>query len=703
MKKVLIEAPILTQSGYGEHSRFVYRSLRERDDVDIHILPLDWGSTSWCTEITAETKEIEELIKKTAVHTANNENPQFDVHIHVGIPNEFERKAPYAVHVTAGIETTKISKEWLAKTFEMDKIIVPSEHAKWAFENTSHKAEKEGKTIEAKCQTPVEVVPYPVRDYSKDNDFNLDLKHDFNFLSVAMWCERKNMDNMINWFVEEFKDEEVGLVLKTAFSRGSLIDRNMMHRKLKAVLEKHGDRKCKVYLLHGNLSNEEMKSLYTHKKIKAMVSAAHGEGFGLPLFEAACNGMPIIAPAWSGYLDFLRASVLEGKKGKKTKRMRDFFAKVEYSIQPVQKSAVWNNIIIPESMWCFPREPSFKNQLRNVYNNYSTYKTMAQKNKRRVLQEFAKETVMEKLSLALVAPTVMPEAEVVFVSDYFQHQLTGGAEMSLQALINASPTSKVIGINSSSLGKKQIEFYKDKRWVFGNIANLKEGVMSLMEENKIKYTFVEFDYKFCKYRNPALYEMMEAEECKYSETILAQKLQNFINGAESVFFMSDNQRRIYENSLENVDFKKSHVLSSLFDAEFFQRVESLNKKYEGKKNGKWIVLGSESWVKGAAESEAWCKEHNKSYEVVNGLDPLDFLEKLAESEGVCFKPVGLDTCPRFIIEAKLLGCKLELNENVQHRDEGWFNTSAEEMKEYLQSRSSFFWEKAFPKWNNISL
>ena len=40
MKRVLIEAPILTQSGYGEHSRFVYRALRERQDLDLYLVPL---------------------------------------------------------------------------------------------------------------------------------------------------------------------------------------------------------------------------------------------------------------------------------------------------------------------------------------------------------------------------------------------------------------------------------------------------------------------------------------------------------------------------------------------------------------------------------------------------------------------------------------------------------------------------------------
>ena len=39
-KSVLVRGPALTQSGYGEHTRFVLRALRAQEDkFDIHVLP----------------------------------------------------------------------------------------------------------------------------------------------------------------------------------------------------------------------------------------------------------------------------------------------------------------------------------------------------------------------------------------------------------------------------------------------------------------------------------------------------------------------------------------------------------------------------------------------------------------------------------------------------------------------------------------
>ena len=68
------------------------------------------------------------------------------------------------------------------------------------------------------------------------------------------------------------------------------------------------------------------------------------------------------------------------------------------------------------------------------------------------------------------------------------------------------------------------------------------------------------------------------------------------------------------------------------------------------------------------------------------------LEKLSESSGFVYLPVGKDTCPRMVCEAKLLGCELVLNDNVQHKDEEWFATdNILEIEEYLYGARELFW------------
>ena len=136
------------------------------------------------------------------------------------------------------------------------------------------------------------------------------------------------------------------------------------------------------------------------------------------------------------------------------------------------------------------------------------------------------------------------------------------------------------------------------------------------------------------------------------------------------------------------------VLSSLFNKEFFKFIEHVRQNAETKSD-KWVVLGSRSWVKGLNETESHCKENGYDYDVLWNLPYQQFLEKLAVSKGLCFKPTGLDTCPRMVIEAKLLDCELDMNENVQHHQEEWFNKNYQEVVDYLKERPSFFWENSF--------
>ena len=63
------------------------------------------------------------------------------------------------------------------------------------------------------------------------------------------------------------------------------------------------------------------------------------------------------------------------------------------------------------------------------------------------------------------------------------------------------------------------------------------------------------------------------------------------------------------------------------------------------------------------------RQNNKEYEVLQGLSHAEVLEKMSIAEGFVYLPLGGDTCPRVVIEAQLLGCKLEINDNVQHMTE----------------------------------
>lgn len=413
--KILLESPILTQSGYGVHARLVYQSIKDLG-MEVHLCPLRWGNTPWITpdQDSEVMRDISLFEQYQNACRQSSTQPHYDIQIHVGILSEFTKKAPYSVSVTAGIETDRVSSDWLIKTHQgVDKIIVPSEHAKKGFVETSYEIMVQNKETGENskqllsCNCPVDVVPYPVKNLESTN---LDVVFDteFNFLTVALLGPRKNIENSISWFLQEFKDDEnVGLILKTGLSRASEIDKINTREHLSRITSRFPDSKCKVYLIHGNMSDEEVNSLYNHSSVKAYLSSTHGEGYGLPIFEAACNGLPVVATDWSGHLDFLQGEIKENNKTKNKK----LFARVECEISEIPKSVVWDKILIEGSMWANPTESSFKSQMRKMYKNYGMYKKWANILQEKIRNTHSQESILEQMSNSLIPSDRRPDLD----------------------------------------------------------------------------------------------------------------------------------------------------------------------------------------------------------------------------------------------------------------------------------------------------
>jgi len=405
-KKIVVRGPALSRSGYGEQCRFALRSLRAHEELfDIRIILTGWGQTNWLIEDDEERRWIDQIAKDTIIEQQNPQFEGYDMSLQVTIPNEWEKIAKVNVGYTAGIEATRVSPVWLEKSIIMDKIVVVSDFAKQIFDNTVYEAtdNRTGEIVkDFGCQAPVESVNYPVKHFEAA-DVDLELDTDFNFLIVAQWGVRKNVTNAVKWFIQEFKDNKnVGLVLKVNRVNNCVMDRYQVVKKLNSILDEdvNRDRKCKIHLIHGNMFDEEMTALYQHPKIKSIISLAHGEGFGLPLFEAAYNALPIIAPAWSGYCDFLYMPVKHKKTGKiKNKAM---FARVNYNLAPIQKDAIWKGVLEEGSKWCYPEKASYKNKLKEVYGDIGRFKSQALKLKKHVEENFKAEDQYRKFAEAVL-------------------------------------------------------------------------------------------------------------------------------------------------------------------------------------------------------------------------------------------------------------------------------------------------------------
>jgi hypothetical protein len=111
MKKVLLRAPLLTNSGYGVHSRQIYEWLEERADVELYVECLHWGFTSWIVDTEAEQGLFGRIMSKAVGNLAEVD---FDVSFQVQLPDEWDTSlARKNVGVTALVETDICNLEWM--------------------------------------------------------------------------------------------------------------------------------------------------------------------------------------------------------------------------------------------------------------------------------------------------------------------------------------------------------------------------------------------------------------------------------------------------------------------------------------------------------------------------------------------------------------------------------------------------------------
>jgi len=339
-----------------------------------------------------DNPEHVEIIKRVA---RENISQQPDIFIQISVPNEFQKIGKYNIGVTAGIETTIVSHEFLEGANRMDLLITTSEHSKKGFvDSIFDKVDEKTKqkTGVLKLDTPIEVLfeGADLNVYKKTSNIHdtvtnelKDVKDDFCYLFVGHWLrgsmgqDRKDVGMMIKTFCETFKRKSPknrpGLILKTSGAGFSIIDRDQLFKNIQSITAPYGDKAPNVYILHGDLTDNEMNSLYNHPKIKSMVSFTKGEGFGRPLLEFSITGKPVIASNWSGQVDFLNP---------------DHCVMLPGELTQVDRSAA-DKFILKESKWFTVNYAYASKILLDVMDNYKAYHTKSRKQTQYVKDNFS--------------------------------------------------------------------------------------------------------------------------------------------------------------------------------------------------------------------------------------------------------------------------------------------------------------------------
>ena len=398
---MFISCPIETMSGYGARSRDIVKALLKYDKYDIKIISQRWGNTSW-NVLDPSNEEDKKLLDLIWHEPQLPKQP--DIWIQITVPNEFQPIGKFNIGITAGIETTVCDPSWIEGLNKMNLNLVSSNHAKKTFELSQfEKRDKNTNQLEGiiKLEKPVEVLFEGV-DLNKYNFIPDDLlegdlvesldeiEEDCCFLFVGHWLpgnigeDRKNVGYLIKSFLETFKNKKTkpALILKTSHTTTSIMDRDEDLKKIDVIKKTFKGDIPNVYLLHGDLEDEDINNLYNHNKVKVMVSLTKGEGFGRPLLEFSLSKKPIIASNWSGHLDFLHP---------------DYNIFVGGILTNVHQSSVVKNMILPEAQWFTPNDADVADAFKNIFSNYKKYTELSKRQAHYVKENFTIDKMAEVL------------------------------------------------------------------------------------------------------------------------------------------------------------------------------------------------------------------------------------------------------------------------------------------------------------------
>lgn len=401
----IVRAPCQTRSGYGDMSRDIIRHIIEWDKFDVKVHSVPWGDTPM--NALDENNPKDKIILDRIIR--GGQLPQPSLYVTITIPTEFEPLGKYNIGITAGIETTVASAQWVDACNKMDLILTISEHSKNVFHFSKYTQQDQAgnKTGELVLTKPIEVLHNCIdNNIFKKLEYDMQLEttirekldsipEKFCYLFVGHWLrgefgeDRKNVSFLVKVFLETFKQvaakEKPALILKTSSAGFSILDREEILKKIQqikdSVVLEAGQTMPNIYVLHGELTDKEMNSLYNHSSVKAHVSFTKGEGFGRPLLEASVSGKPVIASGWSGQLDFLDKdnSVLVGGE-----------------LKPIHESSVWDGVLIRESTWFAPDMNQCANALYAVFKNYSNFKRRGNLLARENAKKFSYQTIFAR-------------------------------------------------------------------------------------------------------------------------------------------------------------------------------------------------------------------------------------------------------------------------------------------------------------------
>lgn len=248
-------------------------------------------------------------------------------------------------------------------------------------------------SIKSGVKVPVKVFPHviPVPEDNWVPSCTLDGISDsnkFKFYSIFQWSERKGADALLRAYYREFSNRDnVMLVLKTYRVGNSANEKNYIRRAISQIRrDERGGNAPPVFLVEEFLSPSEMKALHYYGD--CYVCMSRNEGFGLPIFDSAAFGNPVITPNYSAFPDHFT-------------EQNSFLVDVHREV-PVANMQHISHLYTGDMYWGDPEIGSCQARMREVFENKKLAEHKGQLAKEYVASNLSQEVIGMAMARRLI-------------------------------------------------------------------------------------------------------------------------------------------------------------------------------------------------------------------------------------------------------------------------------------------------------------
>lgn len=263
--------------------------------------------------------------------------------------------------------------------------------------------------------------------------------------------------------------------------------------------------------------------------------------------------------------------------------------------------------------------------------------------------------------------------KIIYISDFFIEHVLGGAEINDNILLYEILTTEIERIQSHLVDSTFLENNINNLFIISNFINLSEKCKIYLQNN-CRYIIYEHDHKYIKTRNPGLYKDFKAPK----EHVINE---DFYKNALKVIVQSKLHKKIIE---KNINIQNIFNFGgSLWSGETLKLLEKLLSQ---EKKEICSIMNSSIGHKNTADAIKFCKFKKIPFRLIESRSYKKFLYMMAANNQFAFFPKTPETLSRVVVEARMLGIKLYINDMIGASHEEWFDVKGKELIKLMNNK-----------------